>query len=66
MENKTLIMIGLVIAVLVVAFLFATGTLNLQGSKYKSSEEVSGATVGIGSGVEQIGSTLEDIDKSLG
>lgn len=66
MENKTLIIIGIAVTVLVVAFLFASGTLNLQGSKYKSSEEVSGATVGIGSGVEQIGSTLEEIDKSLG
>lgn len=60
--------IGLVVIVaLVVAFLFVNGIVKLpESSKYKSSEEVSGATVNIGSGVEQVGSTLEEIDRSLG
>ena len=67
--NKNLIIAGLVavIAALIVAFLFANGIVKLpESSKFKSTEEVSGATVDIGSGVENIGSTLEEIDRSLG
>lgn len=67
--NKNLVVVGLVavIAALVVAFLFANGVVKLpESSKYKSSEEVTGATVDIGSGVERVGSTLEEIDRSLG
>lgn len=67
--NKNLIIIGLVavIVALVVAFLFFNDIIKLpEGSKYKSSEEVTGATVDIGSGVEKVGSTLEEIDRSLG
>jgi cell division protein YceG involved in septum cleavage len=69
MVNKNLIIIGLaaMVVALVVAFLFVNGVVKLpEGSKYKSSEEVSGATVDIGSGVEKVGSTLEEIDRSLG
>jgi hypothetical protein len=69
MDKKNLIIVGLAVAVivLVVAFLFANGIVNLStGSKYKSSDEVSGATVDIGSGVENVGSTLEEIERSLG
>lgn len=67
--NKNLMIIGLVVVIvaLVVAFLFVNGVVKLpEGSKYKSSEEVTGATVDIGSGVEKVGSTLEEIDRSLG
>ncbi|MBI1978993.1 MAG: hypothetical protein HYS62_02955 [Candidatus Aenigmarchaeota archaeon] len=67
--NKNLVIAGLaaVIVVLVVTFLFANGIVKLPASsKYKSSDEVSGATVGIGSGVERVGSTLEEIDSTLG
>ncbi len=69
MEKKNLMIIGLVgvIVVLVIAFLFSTGIIKLpSGSKYKSSEEVTGATVNIGTGVERVGSTLEEIDRTLG
>ncbi len=68
MDSKNLIIIGLaVVIVTLVAALLITGVVNIPGgSKYKSSEEVSGATVDIGSGVENIGSTLEEIDKTLG
>ncbi len=68
MANKNLIIIGLVavIIALVVAFAFSNEFVNLpESSKYKSTEEVSGATVDIGSGVENVGSTLEDIDNAL-
>ena len=64
-----MIIVGLVavIVALVVAFLFVNNIVKLpEGSKYKSTEEVSGATVDIGSGVEKVGSTLEEIDRSLG
>lgn len=67
--NKNLVIAGLiaVIAALVVAFLFVNGIVSLpESSKYKSSEEVTGATVDIGSGVERVGSTLEEIDRTLG
>ena len=67
--NKNLVIIGLVVIIigLVVAFLFTNGIIKLPGgSKYKSAEEVSGATVNIGSGVERVGSTLEEIDRTLG
>lgn len=66
--NKNLIIAGLVavIVALIVAFLFANGIVKLpESSKFKSTEEVSGATVDIGSGVENIGSTLEEIDRSF-
>lgn len=69
MKNQNFIIIGLVavIVALVVAFLLANGIVKLpESSKYKSSEEVTGATVDIGSGVEKVGSTLEEIDRSLG
>lgn len=69
MANKNLIIVGLVavLVALVVAFLFVNGIIKLpESSKYKSSEEVTGATVDIGSGVEKVGSTLEEIDRSLG
>ena len=68
MANKNLIIVGLVavIAALVVAFLFVNGIIKLpESSKYKSSEEVTGATVDIGSGVEKVGSTLEEIERGL-
>ncbi len=67
--NKNLVIIGLVavIVALVVAFLFVSDIVKLStSSRYKSSEEVTGATVDIGSGVERVGSTLEEIDRSLG
>lgn len=67
--NKNLMIIGLVaiIVALVVAFLLMNGIVKLpESSKYKSSDEVTGATVDIGSGVEKVGSTLEEIDRSLG
>lgn len=67
--NKNLIIIVLVgvIVVLVAAFLFFNGIVKLpQSSKFKSSEEVTGATVDIGTGVEKVGSTLEEIDRTLG
>lgn len=67
--NKNLVIAGLaaVVVALVVAFLFTNGIVKLpESSKYKSSEEVTGATVDIGSGVEKVGSTLEEIDRSLG
>lgn len=69
MVNKNLVIVGLVavIVALAVAFLFVNDIIKLpEGSKYKSSEEVTGATVDIGSGVEKVGSTLEEIDRSLG
>lgn len=67
--NKNLIIIGFVavIVALVAAFLFVNDIVKLpESSKYKSSEDVTGATVDIGSGVEKVGSTLEEIDRSLG
>jgi len=69
MTNKNLLIIGLVVVIvaLVLAFLFVNGIVKLpESSKYKSSEEVTGATVDIGSGVEKVGSTLEEIDRTLG
>ncbi len=69
METKNLVIIGLVVVVaaLIVAFLFTSGVIKLPtASKYKSSEEAAGATADIGSGIEKIGSTLEEIDKKLG
>ena len=69
MVNKNLMIVGLVavIVALTAAFLFSNGIIKLpESSKYKSSEEVTGATVDIGSGVENVGSTLEEIDRSLG
>lgn len=67
--NKNLVIVGLVavIVALVVAFLFVNGIIKTGGgSKFKNTEEVSSATVDIGSGVEKVGSTLEEIDRSLG
>lgn len=67
--DKNLIIIGLALAIvgLAVAFLFSNGILNLSGeSKFKNQDEVSNAAVGIGSGVENIGSILEEIDNGLG
>ena len=68
MDSKNLIVIGLLamITILVVAFLFTNGTINLSSPKFKNAGQVSDATIGIGNGVEKVGSTLEDIDKSLG
>ena len=68
MDSKNLIVIGLLamVVILVVAFLFMNGTINLSSSKLKNAEQVSSATIGIGNGVEKVGSTLEDIDKTLG
>ncbi|MBI2083995.1 MAG: hypothetical protein HYT70_00015 [Candidatus Aenigmarchaeota archaeon] len=66
--NKNLIIVGLVVVIAaLVVFMIANGIITLPGgSKYKTGEEVTNATVGIGSGVENVGSTLEEIDRSLG
>ncbi len=68
MEERNLIMaLAVVIAVLVIALLVATDVIKLPtASKYKNVEEVSNATVNIGSKIENVGSTLEEIDKNLG
>lgn len=70
MKDKNLIIIGLVVVIigLVVAMLYFKGGLikGTETSKYKTSDDVTEATVDIGSGVENIGSTLEEIDNTLG
>lgn len=67
MESKTLIIIGLVAVIGVLAvYLFASGTINFGGSKFANDEEVGDATVGIGSSVEDLGSILQEIDNELG
>lgn len=69
MDNRNLVIIGLVVVIvaLVAAFLFFTDIVKLPtSSKYKSPDEVTGATVDIGSGIENVGSTLEEIDRNLG
>lgn len=63
-----MVIIGLVVIIvgLIVAFLFINDIVSLpKSSKYKSGEEATGATVGIGTGVEKIGSILEEIDEKL-
>ncbi|MBI2542725.1 MAG: hypothetical protein HYW24_00880 [Candidatus Aenigmarchaeota archaeon] len=68
MDKKNLAIVALVVVIVgLVVFLVASGTIQLPGgSKFKTSDEVSGATVDIGSGIEKIGSTLEEIDNTIG
>lgn len=67
MDTKILVIFGLVVVIvaLVMAFLFVNVIKLPAPLKYKSAEEVTSATVEIGSGVEKVGSTLEEIDRSL-
>ncbi len=68
MNTKTIAIIAVaVIAVAAVVFLFVGGYISFkQPSEFKSEKAASGAVTEIGSGVQDIASTLGELEKKLG
>ena len=64
-SKKVLMIIGVILLLIVVSFVVYRFGFQYRGA-IQSPEDVSEAVTGIGSGIEDIGSILEDIDKSLG
>lgn len=65
--DRTTAMAVVVAIAIILAGLYMTGYVKLgRESSFKSQSEVSKAIVNISSDVQSIGSTLEDIDSSLG
>ena len=66
MINKKIIGIILVVIIAIVVASYIMGYIPIGKSVYGSEREVSAAITDVSGSVEQIGSIIEDIDRSLG
>lgn len=66
--KKKVLSKGLIVAIIIIAVVAVIGGYIAlkRPTVFKSEREVSEAITNISGGVEQIGSIIEDIDKSLG
>lgn len=65
-DKKTVGIILIIAMMVVLAVAYMEGYITIGRPVYKSKREASEAITNISSGVEQIGSIIEDIDKTLG